>query len=186
MFRRALQLEAPGVWKFRAWRVQVGQQPRDVARQRVDPQVYGRSERPLRHFRETLPEQPGGRSCVTLFQVVETGGDLNQTLEGDLFDAVELAPGVFPELVRAEIRAAIERRPPLFEPVPHRFAERAHACALSAVYCNRRTNVDFGENSEKSATEPSEFPESCPRFEKRLKASRAPAVEAIQNLRKPS
>jgi len=29
--------------------------------------------------------------------------------------------------LRAEIRAAIERRPPLFEPVPHRFAERAHA-----------------------------------------------------------
>src|SRR5678816_1634682 len=66
-----------------------------------------------------------------LLQVMETGGDLNQTLQDDPFDAVELAPGVFPELVRLKIRAAIESRPPLFEPVPHRFAERAHACDRS-------------------------------------------------------
>ena len=66
-----------------------------------------------------------------LLQVVEAGGDLNQTLQDDLFDAVEVAPGVFPELVRAEIRAAVERRPPLFEPIPHHFAERAHACDRS-------------------------------------------------------
>jgi len=58
---------------------------------------------------------------------VKPGGDLNQTVHVDPFDAVEHPPHLFPELVRFEVLPAIERDPPRLEPDQPILGERTHA-----------------------------------------------------------
>ncbi len=50
-----------------------------------------------------------------LLEVMEPGSDLDEALHEDAFGAGELAPHLLPELMRAEVLTAVERRAPLLE-----------------------------------------------------------------------
>ena len=106
------QLQGSGVGYARAGRRQVFQQALDVADEGIDPcerrtPGSGRRTRAV-DFLDAPGEKAGRRTRSATLEVVEAGRDLNQPLHQAALIAGEIAPHVFPELVRLEERAAVE------------------------------------------------------------------------------